>query len=206
MVPGIRIAAPRDEPSLRELLWEAVGWSDGPTVLRFPKTPLGADLPALRRVGDHLDVLREPAQPDVLLVSVGAMAHTCVEIADRIGAEGYRATVVDPRWVTPVEPALPDLAARHRLVVTVEDGVRVGGVGTRVAQALRDAGIDVPCREVGVPAVFPAHGTVAQVRTEIGLTAQDVARNVVEWMAKLDGSAAPQASAAEAPTDQPADS
>jgi 1-deoxy-D-xylulose-5-phosphate synthase len=204
-VPGIRIAAPRDEPSLREQLWEAVGWTDGPTVLRFPKTPLGADLPALRRIGD-LDVLREPAQPDVLLVSVGAMAHTCLEVADRIGAEDYRATVVDPRWVTPVEPALLDLAARHRLVVTVEDGLRVGGVGTRVAQALRDAGIDVPCREVGVPAMFPAHGTVAQVRTEIGLTAQDVARNVVEWMAKLDGSASAQGSTAEAPTDQRADS
>ena len=186
MVPGIRIAAPRDERQLRELLWEAVGWSEGPTVLRFPKTPLRPDVPALRRVG-CVDVLREPEDADVLLVSAGALAHEALEVADRIGAEGYRASVVDPRWVTPVDPALLDLAARHRLVVTLEDGVRVGGVGSRVSQALRDAGLDVPTRDVGIPAHFLAHGTVAQVRTEVGLTPQDIARNVVEWMAKLDG-------------------
>jgi 1-deoxy-D-xylulose-5-phosphate synthase len=189
MVPGIRIAAPRDETRLRELLWEAVGWQEGPTVVRFPKTPLGADVPAVSRVGgvDGVDVLRAADSPDVLLVSVGALAHETLEVADRIGAEGYRATVVDPRWVTPVPPGLLDLAARHRLVVTLEDGNRVGGVGSRISQAMRDAGLDVPTRDVGVPARFLDHGTVAQVRAEIGLTAQDIARSVVEWMAKLDG-------------------
>jgi 1-deoxy-D-xylulose-5-phosphate synthase len=189
MVPGIRIAAPRDGATLREQLWEAVSWADGPTVVRFPKTPLREDVPAVRRVGG-VDVLREASLggiADVLLVSVGAMAHDALEVADRIAAEGYRATVADPRWVTPVDPALVDLAARHRLVVTLEDGNRVGGVGSRVSQALRDAGIDVPARDVGIPPRFLDHGTVAEVRAEIGLTAQDVARNVVEWVAKLDG-------------------
>jgi 1-deoxy-D-xylulose-5-phosphate synthase len=188
-VPGIRIAAPRDGARLREQLRDAVGWAEGPTVLRFPKTAMPADVPAVRRVGG-VDVLREPAPgsggADVLLVGVGAMAHEALEVATRIAAEGFGSTVADPRWVTPVDPGLLELAARHRLVVTLEDGIRVGGVGSRLSQAMRDAGIDVPAREVGIPPRFLDHGTVAEVRAEIGLTAQDIARTVVEWVAKLD--------------------
>jgi 1-deoxy-D-xylulose-5-phosphate synthase len=195
VVPGIRVAAPRDEPALRELLREAVAWAGGPTVLRFPKTPLVDDVSAVRRDG-KLDLLREPAvgpaasPPDLLLVSVGAMAHTALEVADRIGAEGVTATVVDPRWVTPVDSALVALAARHRLVVTLEDGSRTGGVGSRISQALRDAGLHVPARDVGIPPRFLDHGKVAEVKAEVGLTAQDIARRVVEWVSGLADSPA----------------
>jgi 1-deoxy-D-xylulose-5-phosphate synthase len=187
VVPGLRMAAPRDEPTLRAELREAVDVSDGPTVLRFPKTPLPPDLPAVRREGG-LDVLREPATgaADVLLIPVGAMAATALDVAGRIAAEGIAATVVDPRWVLPLDPALVPLAVRHRLVVTVEDGVRTGGVGSRISQLLRDAGVPVPARDVGIPPAFLAHGTVAQVKAEIGLTAQDIARRVVEWVSGLD--------------------
>jgi 1-deoxy-D-xylulose-5-phosphate synthase len=194
VVPGLRLAAPRDEPTLRDELREAVADTDGPTVLRFPKTPLPADVPAVRRDGG-VDVLREPpaglagpTEPggvDVLLISVGAMATTALDVAERIAAEGIAATVVDPRWVQPVAPELVALAARHRLVVTLEDGVRAGGVGSRVSQALRDAGIDVPARDVGIPPRFLDHGTVAQVKADVGLTAQDVARRVLEWVSGL---------------------
>jgi 1-deoxy-D-xylulose-5-phosphate synthase len=185
VVPGLRVAAPRDEPTLREELREAVGWSEGPTALRFPKTPLGADIPALRRTGG-VDVLREPGAAQVLIVSVGAMAATALDVADRIAAEGVAATVVDPRWVAPVDRELVALAARHRLVVTLEDSGRVGGVGSRVSQALRDAGVDVPTRDVGIPQRFLAHGAVAKVKADVGLTAQDVARRVVEWVSGLE--------------------
>ncbi len=205
VVPGIRVAAPRDEPALRELLREAVAWAGGPTVVRFPKTPLVDDVPAVRRDGE-LDLLREPGSaaspPDVLLVSVGAMAHTALEVADRIGAEGVTATVVDPRWVTPVDPALVALAARHRLVVTLEDGSRTGGVGSRISQALRDAGVDVPARDVGIPPRFLDHGKVAEVKAEVGLTAQDIARRVVEWVSGLaDTPALPTTESSETRTD-----
>ena len=191
MVPGLRIAAPRDGTRLREQLREAVDWADGPTVLRYPKTALGEDVPALRRVGG-VDVLREPVHggvtdADVLLVSVGAMAQDALEVADRVATEGFGATVADPRWVSPVDPGLLELAARHRLVVTLEDGNRVGGVGSRLSQALRDAGIDVPTRDIGIPPRFLDHGTVAEVRAEIGLAVPDMAGAVVEWMAKLYG-------------------
>jgi 1-deoxy-D-xylulose-5-phosphate synthase len=187
MVPGLRMAAPRDEPTLRAELRAAVAVADGPTALRFPKTPLPPDLPAVRQEGG-LDVLREPVTgaADVLLVSVGAMAVDALDVADRIAAEGVSATVIDPRWVLPLDRALVPLAARHRLVVTLEDGVRVGGVGSRVSQLLRDAGVLVPARDVGIPPAFLQHGAVSQVKAEIGLTAQDIARQVVEWVSGLD--------------------
>lgn len=190
VVPGIRLAAPRDGVTLREELREAVAYADGPTVVRFPKTPLGADLPALRRVGT-VDVLYEPERSDVLLVSVGAMAATALEVAERVAAQGIAVSVVDPRWVTPVPPELVEMAARHRLVVTLEDGGRVGGVGSRLSQALRDADVDVPTRDVGIPQRFLSHGKVDQVKAEVGLTAQDVARRVVEWLSRLDGAVTP---------------
>jgi 1-deoxy-D-xylulose-5-phosphate synthase len=186
VVPGLRIAAPRDEPTLREELREAVDVSEGPTVVRYPKTALGADLPALRRVGG-VDVLAEtPGRPaDVLLVSVGAVAHTAMEVAERVADQGIVATVVDPRWVKPVDPALLDLARTHRIVVTVEDNGRSGGVGAALSQALRDAEIDVPTRDVGIPQQFLAHGKPAEVHAEIGLTPQAIARRVVEWVSRL---------------------
>jgi 1-deoxy-D-xylulose-5-phosphate synthase len=196
VVPGLRLAAPRDGSTLRTSLREALEVADAPTVLRFPKTALPADIAAVRQV-DGIDVLTEPAGVaaangsapvvDVLLVSVGAMAGTALAVAERTGAEGITATVVDPRWVQPLPAGLVGLARRHRLVVTVEDGVRVGGVGSRVSQLLRDAGVHVPTLDIGIPAAFLDHGTVGQVQADVGLTAQDIAREVLERVSGLDG-------------------
>ncbi|MCW2598626.1 MAG: 1-deoxy-D-xylulose-5-phosphate synthase [Frankiales bacterium] len=184
VVPGIRIAAPRDGARLREELREAVMVEDGPTVVRFPRGAVGDDIPALERRG-VVDILRRGS--DVLLVAVGAMARVALEVADRVAAQGISVTVVDPRWVAPVPEELVALASEHRLVVTVEDNGRVGGVGSRVSQALRDADVDVPVRDVGIPQRFLAHGSRAQVHAEIGLTPQEVARKVVEAVARLEG-------------------
>jgi 1-deoxy-D-xylulose-5-phosphate synthase len=186
IVPGLRIAVPRDEATLRAELREAVDVSDGPTAVRLPKPALAEEVPAVRRAGP-VDVLREPAGADVLVVSVGAIAPLVLDAADRMAAQGIAATVVDPRWVVPVAEELVTLAAKHRLVVTVEDAGRVGGVGTQVTQALRDAGVDVPTRDVGIPRRFLSHAEVSEVRAEVGLTAQDISRRVVEWAARIEG-------------------
>jgi 1-deoxy-D-xylulose-5-phosphate synthase len=196
LVPGLRIAAPRDAATLREELREAVAVDDGPTAVRFPKGPVPADIPALERRGP-VDVLRRADGDDVLLVAVGAMAGLALEVADRAAAQGIGVTVVDPRWVAPVPAELVELARSRRLVLTVEDNGRHGGVGTAVSQALRDAEVDVPARDLGIPQRFLEHASRAQVLAEIGLTAQDVARTLVEAVARLDGAEVEQAEQAE---------
>jgi 1-deoxy-D-xylulose-5-phosphate synthase len=183
VVPGLRIAAPRDGATLREELREAVAVTDGPTVVRFPKGAVGDDIPAVRRLGS-VDVLREGT--DVLVVAVGAMGRLALEVAERVEAQGISATVVDPRWVAPVPSDLIELARTHRLVVTVEDNGRTGGVGARVSQALRDADVDVPARDLGIAPRFFEHGSRAEVLAEAGLTAQEVAREVVEALSRLE--------------------
>ncbi|MFI6373466.1 1-deoxy-D-xylulose-5-phosphate synthase [Streptomyces sp. NPDC050546] len=188
VVPGLRLAAPRDADQVRAQLREAVAVDDAPTVVRFSKGAVGPAVPAVGRVGG-MDVLREPGtdRPDVLLVSVGALAPMCLEIAGLLDKQGISATVVDPRWVKPVDEAMAPLAERHRVVVTVEDNSRVGGVGSAIAQALRDAGVDVPLRDFGIPPRFLDHATRAEILAEIGLTAPDIARQVTGLVAKLDG-------------------
>ena len=193
LVPGIRIAVPRDAPTLRAELAEAVAVDDGPTVLRFPTGAVGPELPAVGRVGG-MDVLRRAdggngtsaPEADVLLLGLGSMVPLCLEAADRLAAQGIGATVVDPRWVAPVDPELPALATRHRLVVVVEDGGVVGGIGARTAQVLAERGVPTPVQGFGVPQQFLQHGRRAEVLEEIGLTAQEVSRQVVERMARLD--------------------
>nr|WP_086022510.1 1-deoxy-D-xylulose-5-phosphate synthase [Streptomyces xiaopingdaonensis] len=189
-VPGLRIAAPRDAEQVRAQLREAVRVEDAPTVVRYSKGKVGPAVPAVRRIGG-MDVLREPdaadGLTDVLLVSVGALAPLCLEAADLLNKQGISATVVDPRWVKPVDEELPPLAEQHRVVATVEDNSRAGGVGSAVSQALRDAGVDVPLRDFGIPERFLDHGSRGEILTEIGLTAPDIARQITGLVAKLDG-------------------
>jgi 1-deoxy-D-xylulose-5-phosphate synthase len=184
VVPGVHLAAPRDEPTLREALREALGVTDGPSVVRFPKGTPPVDIPSLERRGP-VDVLRRGERREVLLVAVGSMVPMCLAAAERAADHGIDVTVVDPRWVLPVSAELVDLAAGHRLVVTVEDGGRAGGVGTTLTQALQDRGVDVPLRSLGLPQAFLEHGSVGQVLADAGLTEQDVARRIAEWTAVL---------------------
>ncbi|MFG3527603.1 1-deoxy-D-xylulose-5-phosphate synthase [Streptomyces sp. NPDC047917] len=177
VVPGLRIAAPRDADQLRSQLREAVDVDDAPTVIRFPKEPVGEPVPAVGRIG-AMDVLHRSQDADVLLVAVGVLAPVCLKAADLLAGAGIRCTVVDPRWVKPVDEALPPLAGRHRLVAVVEDNSRAGGVGSAVGQALRDAGVDVPLRTFGIPEQFLAHGKRAEVLADIGLTPVEIAGRI----------------------------
>ncbi len=201
IVPGMRIAAPRDAATLREELREALAVDDGPTAVRFPKGAVGEDVPALERVGP-VDVLARGTSDDVLLVAVGALGRLGLDVASRAADQGIGVTVVDPRWVSPVAPELVEMARGYRLVVTVEDGGVVGGVGSLVSQALRSADVDVPTRDLGVPQRFLEHGTRAQVQAEVGLTAQEVARRVVETVSRLEQQPADGAGSTGADTDE----
>jgi len=175
VVPGLRIAAPRDGGRLRELLGEALDVSDAPTVVRFPKGPVPREIPAVGRVGG-MDVLSAGGGSDVLVVAVGATAL--------LRAQGLGATVVDPRWVKPLDPALVALARGHRLVAVIEDNSCAGGVGDAVARLLRDAEVDTPVRTFGIPARFLDHAKRAEILSDLGLTGRDLARTVTEFMAR----------------------
>ncbi|MFM8515096.1 MAG: 1-deoxy-D-xylulose-5-phosphate synthase [Actinomycetota bacterium] len=182
IVPGLRIACPRDAATLRRLLREAVDVSDGPTVIRFPKGAIGEDMPVVRSQGS-VDVLHESGDSAVVVLGIGSMATTAVQVADRLRAQGIGVRVIDPGWVRPLSDDLIACTADAQLVVTLEDGVREGGIGSALGQRLRDAGSSVPVMTFGIPSQFLDHAKRSEVLAAIGLTAQDVARAVVEHMA-----------------------
>ncbi len=180
IVPRIRIGVPRDAARLVELLDEAVDVGDAPTVVRFPKGEVGADISAIERFEDGVEVLSRGGAPDVLILPIGPMASMALEVAERLRAEGIGVTVVDPRWAIPVQPSVVRLAAEHRIVITIEDGIRVGGVGTRVRQVLRDAGVDTAVDELGVPDEFIQHATREQILIDAGLTVDKITEDIIE--------------------------
>lgn len=193
IVPGIRVAAPRDENTLRELLAEAVDINDGPTVVRFPKGDLPVPLDAVHTLEDGVDILTyleaESAEdaPDVLIVAVGERATAAIELANRIVGSHVNVTVVDPRWVVPIPQSLVAMAADHDLVITIEDGVIHGGVGSLLSDALNAAEVDTPRRQIAVPQKFLDHASRGEVQTAHGLDVDSMEATVTGWMDRLFG-------------------
>jgi 1-deoxy-D-xylulose-5-phosphate synthase len=203
VVPGLKIAAPRDAARVAELLNEAVEVSDGPTVVRFPKGNVGNEVEAVAKLGT-MDVLREAqagpeGEPsrDVLLLGAGPMALLCLTAAERLADHGIGVTVVDPRWTKPVDEAVIDAARQYRLVAVVEDNGRVGGFGDAVSRLLRDHDVDTPVKTFGLPQRFLTHGDRSEVLEEAGLTPQHLARQLTEAVARR----APADADTEAPAD-----
>ena len=198
VVPGLKIAAPRDAARVAELLNEAVAIADGPTVVRFPKGTVGGEVEAVAKLGG-MDVLHQPgkdtgkdtgkdAEPDagadVLLLGAGPMALMCLAVAERLADHGIGVTVADPRWIKPVDDAVVGAARRHRLVAVVEDNGRVGGFGDAVSRLLRDHDVDVPVKTFGLPQEFLAHGDRGEVLAAVGLTPRHLARQITEAVAR----------------------
>jgi 1-deoxy-D-xylulose-5-phosphate synthase len=179
VVPGLRLAAPRDGEQLRRALREAVEVSDGPTVLRFPKGDVANPVPRLRLLGS-LDVLHESVDGavDLLIVGVGAMASTSVSVAEKLEAQGYSVRVVDPRWVLPVSPELVHAAGDATAVAVIEDNLVSGGVGSAVTLAMRQAGCAAAVHCFGIPKEFLEHASRSQVLDQIGLTPDAIATSL----------------------------
>ena len=190
VIPGIRIAAPRDSQTLREELQEAVLVQDAPTVLRFSKGTIGNPIKQLKRTTDGVDILLQSPSKDVLILTVGSMASVGLQVAELLAAQGIGSTVIDPRWVVPVARSVITMAAEHRLVVTIEDGIKVGGIGTRVRQDMRTAQVDTALNEIGLPDEFLEHASRAQIMDRVGMTAQSIAHEIV---AQVVGSKVPHA-------------
>jgi 1-deoxy-D-xylulose-5-phosphate synthase len=186
IVPGLRIAAPRDGITLRRALREAIEINDAPTVIRFSKGAMPAPLSPLESIGG-VDLLASSGDNEVVIVSVGAFAHLGVEVAEGLKAQGIGVRVIDPQWVKPLPEHLFEITANSELVVVLEDGVRIGGVGTAVSQGLRDRNVFVPVKNFGTPLEFLDHASRMAVLSRTGLTAQSIAREITEWMAQHNG-------------------
>jgi 1-deoxy-D-xylulose-5-phosphate synthase len=180
IVPTLHLAAPRDSARLKEVLREAVAISDAPTVIRFPKGAVSADIPAFER-RDGIDVLYRGESADVLLISVGAMATMSVEAASQAYREGVGVTVIDPRWVKPLPQSLITMADRYKSVVVVEDGIAHGGIASALSEMFRGAGLNTPIHSIGVPLTFIEHSQRSEILSDLGITAQNISREIVEW-------------------------
>ena len=184
IIPTMHVAAPRDGARLREVLAESIQITDAPSMLRYPKGEVIADIPAFER-RDGIDVLYRGESADVLLVSVGAMAAMAVEAASQAYREGVGVTVIDPRWVKPLPQSLVTMATRYKSVVVLEDGIRHGGIASTISEMFRDAGLQVPIHSIGVPLTFLEHAKRGQILSELGITAQQISLSIVEWSSSL---------------------
>ncbi len=184
IIPTLHVAAPRDGARLKETLNEAVEISDAPSLVRFPKGAVIEDIPAFER-RNGIDVLYRGESADVLLVSVGALAHIAVEAASQAYREDVGVTVIDPRWVKPLPLSLITMAQRYKSVVVLEDGIRHGGIASTISEMFRDAGLMVPLHSIGVPLEFIEHSKRGEVLSDLGITAQNITRSVVEWSSSV---------------------
>jgi 1-deoxy-D-xylulose-5-phosphate synthase len=166
---------------LKQALREAVNISDAPSVVRFSKGSVPQDIPALSREG-CVDVLSRHGNSEVCIVAIGSFAQLGLEVSEGLKAQGIGAQVLDPRWVKPIPQYVLDQAAGATLVVVIEDGIRAGGVGAALSQALRDQNVDVPLRNFGTPLAFLNHAKRASILEELGLTGQAITRSITEWI------------------------
>ena len=186
MIPGLRLAAPRDEETLRARLREALDVDDAPTVIRYRKGSLPEPMPALRSVGG-VDILFDEAVADssarVLIVGTGACASDAIDAARRLAADGVSVTVADPQWMIPISLDLATLAGDYDCVVSVEDGIVQGGFGWSLRESVADTGVPVRC--LGVPQGFPEHGDRAEMIAQFGYDADGIERAARELVERI---------------------
>ena len=180
IIPTLHVAAPRDGQQLRETLREAVDISDAPSLIRFPKGAINADIPAFER-RDGIDVLYRGESADILLVSVGAFASIAVESAAQAYREGVGVTVIDPRWVKPLPKSLVTMAQRYKSVVVLEDGIKHGGIASTISELFRDAQLNVAVHSIGIPLTFLEHAKRSEILEDLGITVQNITRSLVTW-------------------------
>jgi 1-deoxy-D-xylulose-5-phosphate synthase len=179
IVPGLHLAAPRDENTLRKALQEAVKISDAPSVVRFPKGALSEPIAALSQYRS-VDILLGELLGDVLIVSVGPMAQIAIDTANLLSAKGLKVSVVDPRWVKPINEDLIELAKNFTHVATIEDGVKAGGVGSAISSKLREKISTWSTMEFGLPTTFLDHAKRNNILKKYGLTAESISAQILD--------------------------
>jgi len=183
IVPNMHVGAPRDGARLKEILRACVEISNAPSMLRFPKGAVPADIPALERI-DGIDILHRGATPQVLMISIGSMAGMAIEVAQLAKSKSIEITVVDPLWVKPIPNSLLKMCADYSTVVVMEDGIKHAGIASTISEALRDAGIDCSLHSIGVPLEFIEHSKRAEILNDIEITPDAIVRQISGWTSK----------------------
>ena len=186
-IPGMTVFAPSSAEEVKVMLRDALDL-DGPAIVRYPKGPARQVEPG--DVGSGLAARKLRDGDEVCLLAVGKMVEAAVEAAEKLEAEGVPATVWDVRVVKPLDVAMLTDAAAHPLVVTIEDGIRVGGAGTFITDALARLvpGRPAPVLVLGTPVEYIPQGEIGQIHAALGLDGPGIAASVLDALA---GSHAP---------------
>ena len=181
IVPHMRVGAPRDGARLKEILRGCVEITNAPSMVRFPKGAVPADIPALERVSG-VDVLHRGASKKALLISVGAMAGMALEVAQLAKAQGIEITVVDPVWVKPISPAVIALCADYETVVVLEDGIKHAGIASAISETLRETGRNCSLHSIGVPLEFIEHSKRNEILDDLEITPAAIVQQIAGWV------------------------
>jgi 1-deoxy-D-xylulose-5-phosphate synthase len=183
IVPNMHVGAPRDGARLKEILRSCVAISDAPSMLRFPKGAVPADIPALERL-DGLDIVHKGATQQVLIISVGSMAGMAIEVAQLAKTQAIEVTVVDPLWVKPLPHALLQMCAEYETVIVMEDGIKHAGIASSISEALRESGTNCELHSIGVPLEFIEHSKRAEILQDISITPDAIVQQISGWVTR----------------------
>ena len=183
IVPNMHVGAPRDGVRLKEILRACVEISNAPSMLRFPKGAVPADISALERI-EGIDVLHRGQSPQLLIISIGSMAGLAIEVAQLAKSQSIEVTVVDPLWVKPFPSSLLKMCAAYSTVVVMEDGIKHAGIASTISEALRDSGSNCSLHSIGVPLEFIEHSKRAEILNDIEITPEAIVRQISGWISK----------------------
>jgi 1-deoxy-D-xylulose-5-phosphate synthase len=181
IVPNMHVGAPRDGARLKEILRSCIAISDAPSMVRFPKGAVPADISALERV-DGIDILHKGATQQVLIISVGSMAGMAIEVAQLAQTQSIEITVVDPLWVKPIPNALLNMCANYSTVIVMEDGIKHAGIASTISEALRESGSNCSLHSIGIPLEFIEHSKRAEILEDIAITPAAIVQQISGWI------------------------
>jgi 1-deoxy-D-xylulose-5-phosphate synthase len=181
IVPTMHVGAPRDGARLKEILRECVKISDAPSMIRFPKGAIPADIQAIERVSGA-DVLHRGSAKQVLLISIGSMASMALEVAQLAHQQSIEITVVDPLWVKPISPAIIAMCADYDTVVVMEDGIKHAGIASTISETLREAGSRCTLHSIGVPLEFIEHSKRNEILDDLDITPEAIVQQIKGWI------------------------
>ena len=181
IVPHMHVGAPRDGARVKELLRQCIAIDNAPSMIRFPKGAIPADIPALERV-DGLDILHRGDTNQVLVISIGSMAAMALEVAQLAHKESIEVTVIDPLWVKPISSNLTALCAKYSTVVVMEDGIKHAGIASTISESLREAGSPCVVHSIGVPLEFIEHSKRNEILEDLKITPAAIVQQIAGWI------------------------